>query len=645
MLKKARSRPDLVKKVLAKARDEGPRSAMDAVKGRLAEEIPLGYSGAGDVVAVGEAVSGIAIGDRVATGGASKATHSEWQAVPGLLCSRLPTEVSYADGAFATIGAIAMHGFRISECSLGSNVVVVGLGLIGQLVMRLAAAAGCQVIGLDLLEGPVMRIQDAGGEALVDKGEETSRAIWSRFEGAGADAVIVTAATSSSEPVMRSTSLLRDRGAIVVVGDVGLDIDRRPFYEQELELRFARSYGPGRYEASYESWGVDLPGGFVRWTEGRNQAAVLDLVASGRLRVNDLITHRFHIEEAVDAYGVLDSREDSAAILLQYGVEEPARDVSLGGNRPPSTSRGRRIGLVGAGSFARSTLLPALTGAGFIPSVIASNSGVSARRLGEATGFAHAVSGGQDVITHEDVDVVVIASDHASHAGYVVEALRAGKHVFCEKPLAVTIDELDVIEAAWEESRTVLFTGFNRRWSPLVAQARSTFAQPVVIDYRVNAGTLPEGHWYSDRRQGGRLIGEGCHFVDTCIVLCGDSPSGVKAFGTGSGETLLAEDFVISLRFPNGSLASITYTSAGHPSGGKERVEIMGGGRTLLIDDFRSITVDGKSSKGSGQDKGHTAQAQAFSGAISEGDSTLAPLFFSSMRATLRAASTLTGMA
>lgn len=648
LLAKARARPDLVRQVLAKARTEGIGRAARAVQARLDDDIPLGYSAAGVVVEVGEMVTGISPQELVATGGAGKANHADFQAVPGLLCAVVPDGVGPGDAAFATVGSIALHGCRLADVEAGAKVVVIGLGLMGQLAVRLAQAAGCDVAAVDVSEAAVARARAAGALGLLESGAATTESVldWSR--GRGADAVLVAAATRSSDVVLRAPALCRDRATVVVLGDVGLDLDRRPLYEKELSLRFARSYGPGRYEPSYEAWGVDLPAGLVRWTEGRNLEAVLDLLASGRLVVDDLVTHRFEVGQAAGAYQLIEeAAEPFCAVQLTYpGTAAPDDPIRL---KPPargaSPAAGLGVGLIGAGAFARAVLLPAVKDAGFGRLVaVASASGLSARQVAEKAGFEKAVSGAEAVIGDPEVGVVVIATPHASHARLAAAALRAGKHVFCEKPLALDEDELADVADAWRESGTVLFVGFNRRWSAPVGMVADHFRGrqgPLVVTYRVNAGRLPDTHWYHDRTQGGRLLGEVCHFVDTCAAIVGHDAVDVTALGTGVGERLLAEDLVVSLAYPDGSVAAITYASGGPADVDKERIEVLGRGRSATLADFRAVALDGVDTRFRVQDKGHTRQLVEFRRAVLGGGSHVTEAMLGSTRSTLAAAAGL----
>lgn len=640
LLAKARARPDLVRQVMKKARTEGIASTTRAVRARLDDDVPLGYSAAGIALEVGEAVAGISPGQMVATGGAGKANHAEFQAVPGLLCAPVPEGVPAADAAFATVASVALHSLRLAEVGPGAKVVIIGLGLLGQLGVRLAQAAGCDVAGIDVGQFPVDRAAQAGALALIEAGDDTTKAVleWSR--GRGADAVLLMAASSSSAIAGRAPALCRDQANVVVVGDVGLGLDRRPFYDRELNLRFARSYGPGRYERAYEEWGVDYPAGLVRWTEGRNFEAVLDLLAAGRLSVADLVTHRFPIAEAVSAYEIVEKGgEPTLGIVFDYpDAPAPDRPIVL----RPARGGDLGVGLIGAGAFARGVLMPAFKEAGFDRFVsVASASGLSARRMAEREGFEKAVSGADAVIDDPDVQVVVIATPHDSHATLAAKALRAGKHVFCEKPLALTMDELDDVEAARRDGDRILFVGFNRRYSAAVDLVRRHFAggsSPLVVTYRVNAGSLPPGHWYEDRRNGGRLLGEICHFVDTCAAIVGSNATDVRSIAFSRGERALQEEAVVLLGYGDGSLATISYSTGGCDRTEKERIEVLGRSRSAIIRDFKDVRCDGIASPSNRMDKGFAAEARAFAAEL-RGEGLAASDAIASTRSTLLAAS------
>lgn len=660
LLAKARARPDLVRQVVRKARVEGIAATAQTVRSRLAEDLPLGYSAAGRVIGVGAAVTGIRPGQLVATGGAGRANHAEFQAVSGLLCAVVPDGVAAPDAAFAAVASIALHGLRMTDAGPGSKIVVSGLGLVGQLAARVAMAAGCDVAGIDPAAHARATAAGSGVLALDELGDVTTERVLAWSRGRGADAVLVCAASPSSGPVTRVPALCRDRAAVVIVGDVGLHLDRTPFYQRELSLRFARSYGPGRYEQSYEEWGVDYPAGQVRWTEGRNLEAALDLLAAGRLRVSDLVTHTYDIGDAASAYQLIEQRTDPyLAIQLTYpaGQDDPlaldgvlpvqVRSPSTGGRRPAgqvARESSPGVGWIGAGAFSAGTLLPAFHAAGFDHLVaVTSASGLSARRLAERHGFEKAVSGACAVIEDPDVDLVVIATPHDTHEELATLALAKGRPVWCEKPLALTADGVDAVQAAWRASGQQLMIGFSRRWSPAVLAAQRALAGmpvPKFVVYRIAAGPVPERHWYRDRRQGGRLLGEVCHFVDTAQALVGadiEQVVSVRGDGSGGGAGVLDSDAMVALGFADGSMATICYGSA-RPAAGKEWIEVMAGSGRLVIDDFRSVKLDGRALWKGRQDKGHRAQAIAFRQALAGEVELPTDLMIATMRATIRAA-------
>lgn len=618
---KARARPDLVRQVVAKARAEGLGEAARAVRGRLDEELPLGYSSAGTVVAVGAAVAGLRVGQRVAAAGAG---HAEVQRVAGLLAVALPDEVCDEDAAFGALGAVALNAVRAADVQPGSRLAVVGMGLLGRLVARVGAAAGASVVGIDVrpvaLEGP-----DPVDLALLDEGAGTTGAVldWSR--GRGADAVVVAAADPTGDSVARAPALARDRGTVVVVGDAAVRAERRALYERELTLVVPRSYGPGRYELAYEAWGVDVPVGSERWTAGRNLEAFVDLLAGGRVDLGGLVAHRVPFADAPAAYDRLEDEPRPVAVQLVY---EPAAAAATTSSPPAATTRPARLArprlaLVGAGTFVTRTLLPALTAAGFAPPVaIASRDGRSASRVAEQVGAGCRARAVDEVVGAADVDVVVVATTHDRHAELAVAALEAGQHVYCEKPLALDEDELAAVEAAWRASSRALLVGFNRRWSAAVRDVASIGSGPRVVDYRVSTGPLPADHWYADRVQGGRLLGEGCHFVDAAIALVGSPVVAVQAAGTAPHgvEALLATDVVVGLEHADGSLSSIVLASGGSPRTRKERVEVLGGGHTTVIDDFAAVGRDGRRRRVGEDGKGHVAMLRDLRGALARGD-------------------------
>jgi predicted dehydrogenase/threonine dehydrogenase-like Zn-dependent dehydrogenase len=615
LLQKAKARPDLVKQVLKKARTEGVASTVSAVRSRLDEDMPLGYSAAGVVIMAGESAPALAPGTRVAT---ASAGHAEVQVVPGLLAVPIPDGVSDEEAAFGAVAAIAMQGLRQADVGPGGSVCVVGLGLVGQLTVRLALASGLSVIGVDLREWTVDLAASVGAVGLVERGDDTTEAIRAATRGRGVDAVLITASTPSSDPVMASCARVRDRGCIVVVGDVGLQLARTPFYEKEIDLRFARSYGPGRYERPYEEFAVDYPVGHVRWTEARNVEAYLDLLASGRLAVSDLVTHVFTVDEAEKAYQTIGSDDRALAVQFAYDIDPTAPPERIALTARKGGGRGS-AGLIGAGNFAKATFVPALKKAGWPDlDAVTSSGGLTARHFAERHGVATVAADVDDLLSM-DLDTVFILSRHDSHGALVSRALRAGKNVFVEKPLALSEEELTEILGAVAESDGHLWVGFNRRHSEAVARVRDLFPSgggALVANYRVSAGRLPEAHWYKDRRQGGRLLGEVCHFVDVMSWVTRSRPVRVTCLGSTGAEGLLQENLVVSVEYADGSIGTVTYAENGHPGTSKERLEILGRGHSALIDDFRQLAIDGKAVKLTEPGKGHAANLARFRGVV-----------------------------
>ncbi|MCP3993364.1 MAG: Gfo/Idh/MocA family oxidoreductase [Actinomycetia bacterium] len=601
LLEKARARPDLVRQVVTKARHDGLTDTIQAVRTRLADDVPLGYSGAGTVVEVGSDVRGIRPGMRVATGGAGFANHADYQAVPYLLCAPIDPSADAARAAFSTVGSVGLHGLRQAEVGVGAKVVVVGLGLVGQLTARLAVAAGCDVAGIDINPDAVALACANGIAGLVERNADTTAAILDWSNGMGADAVIITAGSRNDSSIVGATpDRCRDRATVVAVGDIGLDLDRNEFYAKELQLRLARSYGPGRHERSYEEWGVDLPPGYVRWTEGRNIDTVASLTGSGRLAVDDLITHRFDIGDAQGAYSVLDDASKQAiGILLEYSGPDGCDSVEV-----PAAKRRRHrarvtaapgVGILGAGLFVRTTVMPSLRKAGLDNVVhVASASGSTATRLAERVHIPRASTGSAALLDDDNVELIVVATPHSKHAEQIVAALESGRHVYAEKPLALTGEELQSIAGALETAPGILYTGFNRRWSAMVTETVQRLGSqggPLLVDYRVNAGPLPPNHWYADRNEGGRLLGEVCHFVDTANAIIGVAPTQVSCVSPNSD---LHDSYAVLVGYEDGSAATINYSAGASPGTPKERCEVLGRGHTLVIENYQRMTIDGE---------------------------------------------------
>jgi predicted dehydrogenase/threonine dehydrogenase-like Zn-dependent dehydrogenase len=604
LLQKARARPDLVRKVVDTARSEGVATAIEKVRTRLDQYSAFGYSASGEVLDAGGDPR-FGPGALVACIGAGYASHAAVDSVPSNLVIPLPEGVESADGAFAAPAAIALHAIRLAEVGPGSVVAVVGLGLIGQLAARLLEASGCTVVGTD------PRADRRASLAHAADAAEVPALIASISRGRGADAVIVTAATSSDGPVELSAELARDRAKVVVVGDVGLGLSRRVFYDKELSLVVARSYGPGRYVRAYEERGHDFPIGYVRWTESRNVEAVLDLIAAGRLRVDDLVTHRYPVDEAVEAYGTLESDQTTLGVLLEYvaaGDRRPAIEL-----RPRAPQPGAlRTALVGAGNFMRGTLVPALQSASNVELVsVTARSGAGAKALGDRIEASTISTDWRAAVAADDIDAVVIATPHAMHAEMTAAALAAGKATFVEKPLALDADGLAQVAAAARDGG-LLLVGHNRRFAPLAARLRAELRGPLLITIRVAAGALPAEHWLNDAEHGGRVLGEISHFVDFASYLVGSPPTSVSATTVSVSDH--EESLSGTLQFADGSVATIAYGVGPAAGLAKERVEVFGSNGAAVLHDFarldlhlgRQETVKAK------RDKGHAAQVEAF---------------------------------
>jgi predicted dehydrogenase/threonine dehydrogenase-like Zn-dependent dehydrogenase len=616
---KARARPDQARSVLVKARRDGLRETVRAVKTRLDQPTALGYSAAGVVISVGRDVRGFAPGQRVACGGGEHAVHADVVSVPGNLCVPLPNELPFEAGAFATVASVGMHGVRQADVRIGERVAVIGLGLVGQLTGQILKAAGCHVVGIDLDESLVEKARQLRS---VDVG--CHRGALARVgippQAARCDAVIITAATRSADPVELAASLLRDRGRVVVVGDTHVEVPRAPYYEREIEIRFSRSYGPGRYDREYEERGLDYPIGYVRWTEQRNMAAFLDLVAQGRIDVDGLISERISIEHAAEAYERLLSGAGSPlGVVLQYGSTEPRQEPAP---RPArrATALHPRVNVIGAGSYAQRVLVPNLKDAGFSLGAIASAKGLTAKAAADRFGFA-AVATAEDAIGDPDAELVAIATRHASHASLAQAALRAGKAAFVEKPPCLSDDELEALRSARLESGHSLFVGFNRRYAPFAVALRDHVREPetpIELLYRVRADPLAPEHWINDPEDGGgRLLGEGCHFIDFASWVIGAIPTSVGCVGAAgpTGPIAGSQTFAIVLGFADGSVATILYGVGGSQAVTKEYVEAHAGGRSASIDDYRTLTLYGRRGRPvrrvARQDKGHAAQFAA----------------------------------
>ncbi|HEX8072212.1 MAG TPA: bi-domain-containing oxidoreductase [Pyrinomonadaceae bacterium] len=666
LLGKARARPDLVRQVVRKAQTEGLMNTYNAVRAKLDAAAPLGYSAAGVVVSLGAEVTNLRVGARVACAGHPYAAHAEVLSVPQNLCVPLPEGVGFEAGAFGTLGAIALQGVRLAEPTLGEAVVVVGLGLLGQLTVQLLRANGCRVFGIDLDERRIALARAHGATDGCRPDEDAVRRVREWTRGRGADAVLVTAATRSNQPIELAGEISRLKGRVVAVGLVGMDVPREVFYERELTLRVSMSYGPGRYDAEYEERGHDYPFAYVRWTEARNIEAFLDLVAAGSVRVEPLVTHRFPVAEGERAYELIGgtSGEPHLGVLLTYPHErEPATGRAQGEHarlaatqeqradatatqvQPTAATDAVRVGLIGAGSYARKFLLPQLRAAGAEFQVLATATGVSARDTATQYGFQNCAAAAEEVINDERVNLVVIATRHDTHAPLAAAALRAGRHVFVEKPLALSDEELEDVLAAAAETGAQLFVGFNRRFAPLAVRAREFFADvraPLSVVYRVNAGRVARDHWTQDPRAGGgRIVGEVCHFLDLMQFFTGAPPVRVyaEAVAARSREVVDEDSVVVTVRFADGSNGTVAYVAEGDAALPKERVELFGGGRAFVLEDFRRAQLyrGGREEqiKLRAQDKGQAAEVRALCAMVRAG--TPAPITLAELSAATRA--------
>jgi predicted dehydrogenase/threonine dehydrogenase-like Zn-dependent dehydrogenase len=640
---KARQQPDKVRMVLDKIKTDGLQPTIEAVFNKLDQPLPLGYCNVGRVADVGTGVLGFAKSERVISNG----KHAEVVGVPINLCAKVPDAVTDEEAAFTVLGAIALQGIRLVRPTLGETVVVTGLGLIGLVTVQLLRAQGCRVLGLDFDAGKLALARQFGAEVVdLKAGQDPVKAAAAYSRGRGVDAVIVTATTKSSEPMHQAALMCRKRGRIVLVGVTGLELSRDDFFKKELTFQVSASYGPGRYDPNYEEKGQDYPVGFVRWTEQRNFEAVLDMMADGRLDIKPLISHRFDIGEAEKAYELIGGSVPSLGILLSYpGIEISAesRSVVLAQTPPlspapsPTQGEGRiaSVSFVGSGNYATAVLIPAFKETGALLRCVASSAGVSGLHAGRKFGFGETTTDSDRIFSDDQTKAVVITTRHDSHARFVLQALKAGKHVFVEKPLCLTLDELDEIEGAYVDAlppalpqgkgtgsgKPMLMVGFNRRFAPQVQKIKQLLngvSGPKSFIMTINAGAIPEDHWTQDLEVGGgRIIGEACHFVDLLRFLAGSS---IDRWSRTTMDANTEDTVSISLQFADGSIGAVHYFANGPKSFPKERLEVFAQGRVLQLDNYRKLTGFGWPGFGKmnlwRQDKGQKACARAFVEAV-----------------------------
>lgn len=625
---KARSRQKEVKQVIEMVKLNGLLPTYKFVMNKLDAPSELGYSTAGEVIAVGSDVTNFKVGDKVACGGAS-ASHADVIAVPVNLCVKVPESVNLKHAAFTTIAAIAIQGIRQADLRMGENCLIIGMGLIGQMTSKILRASGIQSICVDVSEKQVIQSNEAGIENVYQRNSEGLDELIIKFsKGYGVDAVIITAGTSSLDPIEFAGSMARKKGKVVIVGAVPTGFNRVNYYKKELDLRMSMSYGPGRQDINYEEKGKDYPIGYVRWTENRNMQSYIDLLSSKLLDIDVLISHIYSLEEAPKAYDMILSKAEAYnGIVIQYDESKsPLPKVQLANKKFPKEEA--NIGMIGAGNFAQGTLLPKMKSlANFIGIVTAR--GNMAKYVADKYHFNYCAESATELFNDKNINTIFITTRHNSHAEYVINAIKHSKHVFVEKPLALNESELEQVKLEYQmalEQGTAknVMVGFNRRFAPAVKEIKKIFKseQSKSIIIRVNAGLVPLDHWVNDSEiGGGRIVGEGCHFIDLAMFLAGSKIISVSANAMQDANDL-GNSIVVNLQFANGSIASVNYFSNGNKNLSKEQIEIFCGGVVAIIDDFKTLTIYGKSVKKikfKGQDKGHDEEVLSFLQSISKG--------------------------
>lgn len=643
ILQKAIARPDLVRQVINKVKSDGLIETYKQAMGRLNAPVPLGYSCAGKVIEVGRGVYEFKIGERVACFGSGFASHAEYVFIPKNLCVKIPKNVNYEEAAFVGLGGIALHAVRIAKVSLGDNVVVIGLGLLGLLAVQILKACGCNVLGIDINPEKIRLALELGADRALISNQLSVVSIINEFgNGHGADAIIIFASTKSKEPIELAAEIAREKARIVVPGMIKLDLPRKAFYEKELELVISRGPGPGIYDLNYQLKGIDYPISYVRWTEKRNMGEFLNLISKNKIKIKSLITHRFPISDAEKVYKlILEGKGNFIGVLLQYPKEEikTERKVILKTssiNKIDKPLNKINVGLIGAGLFAKGTLLPAIKG---IKNInlrgIAATTGATAHYGGKKFGFEYCTSDYRDLLNDPHISAIFIVTRHNLHAKLVIEALKAGKHVFVEKPLCLNKNELKDIIQVYQSLITnnqspVLMVGFNRRFSPFSIKAKewlSNISEPLAINCRINVGFLPKDSWVHSEEGGGSIIGEVCHFIDLIQYFTNSLPVKVYAETLESNSYQSGDNVIITIKMEDGSVASVTYITNGDKSFPRERIEIFGGGGVCVIENFKKVTFikDGKRKKMSrlAIDRGHKGEYQTFFNALLKGNESL----------------------
>lgn len=635
LIDKARAQPEKVKMVLEKVQTDGLITTVEAVRSKLGQPLPLGYCNVGVVAEVGKGAEPFKVGDRVVSNG----PHADVVRVGKNLCAKIPDAVSDEEASFVVVASIGLQGIRLAQPTLGECFVVTGVGLIGLLTVQLLRAHGCRVLAIDFDDAKLALAKEFGAEVCnPGKGEDPIAAGMAFSRGAGVDGVIITASTKESSPVTQAARMSRKRGRIVLVGVTGLELNRADFYEKELSFQVSCSYGPGRYDPLYEEHGQDYPIGFVRWTEQRNFEAVLDMMASGQVDVKPLITHRFEFEQAAKAYDLLTTDKTALGILLKYSSEPESRHTATVSLNKAEAFNPQKpvVGFVGAGNYASRILIPAFKAGGAQLHTIATSGGINGVVHGDKAGFLDATTDTQGMIDNPAINTLAVVTQHNTHAHFVSAALKAGKNVFVEKPLAINAEELQQVEEAYQQAQAEgtarLMVGFNRRFAPQVQKMKAllgALSEPKSFIMTMNAGAIPAEHWTQDNAVGGgRIIGEACHFIDLMRFLAGSEIVSVQARGMGdTGDDAITEDkAAITLGFADGSFGTIFYLANGAASFPKERVEVFAAGRVLQLDNFRKLKGYGwpsfKKMNLWKQDKGQNACAAAFLSAIESGGET-----------------------
>jgi polar amino acid transport system substrate-binding protein len=639
MLGKARQRPDLVAQVMQNLKKEGLGATLTKIRTKLDSLKALGYSTSGIVIASLDTGGLFKPGDRVACGGQDYASHAEIVAIPQNLLAKIPDNVTSEEAAFTTLGAIALQGIRQAEPRLGEKVCVIGLGLLGQITCQLLRTNGCSVFGIDLNDGLIKMANELAADMAMNRNDQNLISACNSFtNGHGFDAIIITAASQSNDPVQLSAEIARKKGKIIIVGAVKMDIPRDPhFYKKELDLRMSCSYGPGRYDSFYEESGNDYPYAFVRWTEQRNMEAFLELLSKKTIDVKPLITQVFDISDAKNAYDLVlgKTNEPHIGILLKYSSHPDKFGTFIQTKNVPLSEI--NTGFIGAGSFAQSYLIPNVKSYGATLFGVVTSRGITSKNVADKFSFSYCSTEPNDVLSRKEINTIFIATPHSSHADLVINALGGNKNVFVEKPLAITLEQLKSVANTISKSDKLLMVGFNRRFAPICRTIKKEFTnitEPCVINIRVNAGLIPKDHWIQNPEiGGGRIVGEICHFIDLMQYFAGSEPVKVfaESINTADIQTTSNDNIAVIIKFSNGSVGNLTYLANGDKSLPKERIEVFGAGTVGVINDFRdgALFRNGKVTKLKSTGKGHKEEVEAFLNSVKEGKQS--PISFNSI--------------